>query len=378
MSNWAQIAAVDEEEEERNSPPKSMEIQKRKLRSHKQQQVAVKNSPTTTTIPSSSSPSTSSTLSSSPNSSAKHVSLDQLSFQVQEFANLVFSFEKMQQSSNSTNPDDKSRLKMRATRQKCLALSSEIESAVRSYGNQLSRLQGDLVVRKTIFHAPGSNTTQKQGQSSKNSWSMTTQNQGSDDEEDANTNYSLQMDQKKQMRQRQFEKLKANFEDLLSKFNRLNDTTRTTKAYDMNGDGEDELENGIVIKKRMPRGTAPPSAAPTLDQQQQMQLQKQKKIVLTKADWNTLDTEKMLADETFTQVREMEKDFLELHELFQDLNTLVHDQQTQIDIIHDNVTSSNKSVERGVENIKVATARTGLGPLKKVTNFITNIPRSVL
>jgi len=99
--------------------------------------------------------------------------------------------------------------------------------------------------------------------------------------------------------------------------------------------------------------------------QQQLQLKKKEKQkqqkeslksqgVLSASDSATLDVHKVIAMETNRELESLEADFLELHECFQDMNTLIKEQGESINIIYDNVSRAREDVEIGVEDIKAA------------------------
>lgn len=67
-----------------------------------------------------------------------------------------------------------------------------------------------------------------------------------------------------------------------------------------------------------------------------------------------LDTEEALQRERLQGVVEIESQMGELKSMYQDFNTMVHDQQAGLDITETNVDKSTKHVERGVVELKKA------------------------
>jgi hypothetical protein len=67
-----------------------------------------------------------------------------------------------------------------------------------------------------------------------------------------------------------------------------------------------------------------------------------------------LDTEEALQRERLEGVVEIEGQMGELKSMYQDFNTLVHDQQAGLDMTEQNVDKSTKHVERGVVELKKA------------------------
>lgn len=69
-----------------------------------------------------------------------------------------------------------------------------------------------------------------------------------------------------------------------------------------------------------------------------------------------LDTEEALQRERLHGVVEIEGQMGELKSMYQDFNAMVHDQQAGIDMVDQNVDKSTKHVERGVVELKGASA----------------------
>ena len=67
-----------------------------------------------------------------------------------------------------------------------------------------------------------------------------------------------------------------------------------------------------------------------------------------------LDTEEALQRERLQGVTEIESQMGELKSMYQDFNTMVHDQQSGLDMTEGNVDKSTKHVERGVVELKKA------------------------
>lgn len=97
------------------------------------------------------------------------------------------------------------------------------------------------------------------------------------------------------------------------------------------------------------------------------QQQKQIKLLLSSADKSTLELEYMIASETNREIKELERNYLELHECFQDLNTMIKEQDQSFNVILDNLEQANKNVEMGVEDIKISKSMTAVGGIQSLT-----------
>jgi hypothetical protein len=103
----------------------------------------------------------------------------------------------------------------------------------------------------------------------------------------------------------------------------------------------------------------------------QLQEQEKKlKFILSSADQSTFQTELAIADETNKELRELELEFLEVHEAFQDLNYMIKDQQHGINIIMHNVDQANQHILAGIENIREAKNLTAVGGVQNMARKV--------
>ena len=114
-------------------------------------------------------------------------------------------------------------------------------------------------------------------------------------------------------------------------------------------DEDDDDEDGDGMRAMM-------SQQLKMKQRQKMQDKKKKEKefthILSAADAATIDVEKAIALETNRELQNLESDFLELHELFHDMNTMIQEQGESLNVIYDNVEKAHHNIEMGVENIK--------------------------
>jgi uncharacterized protein (DUF849 family) len=107
--------------------------------------------------------------------------------------------------------------------------------------------------------------------------------------------------------------------------------------------------------------------------QKQIQVQEQEKkikFILSSADQSTFETEMQIASETNQELKELELDFLELHEMYKDLNLMVKEQQQGINIIMHNVETANEHVLAGIEHIKEAKNYTAVGGVQNMARKV--------
>jgi hypothetical protein len=94
-------------------------------------------------------------------------------------------------------------------------------------------------------------------------------------------------------------------------------------------------------------------------QQQQLHakeeaVENEPKFVMMEYTMNTINTVDVLAKEKLNDLKNLETDMNELHDLFINLKDIVQEQQEDLNIVETNVESSAALVEEGVENIKFA------------------------
>ncbi|EFC49404.1 syntaxin [Naegleria gruberi] len=96
-------------------------------------------------------------------------------------------------------------------------------------------------------------------------------------------------------------------------------------------------------------------------QQQQVQVQQQKeKFVLSQWDKNTIDVETAIAKETHEDLKRLETDYTELHGMYQDMHSIIIENQETLDSMLENVETANNHIDKGIDSVKKA---------KKLTRF---------
>lgn len=99
-------------------------------------------------------------------------------------------------------------------------------------------------------------------------------------------------------------------------------------------------------------------------QQRKEQAQQQKvQFILSTADAETIEMEKKIALETKAELEAVEKDYAELHEMYEQMNYLIRDQGQGLNIIEKNIQQANEYVKEGTEYVKAASACTTTGIL---------------
>lgn len=93
------------------------------------------------------------------------------------------------------------------------------------------------------------------------------------------------------------------------------------------------------------------------DQQQKIQ------FILSTADAETIEMEKKIALETKAELEAVEKDYAELHEMYEQMNFLIREQGQGLNIIEKNIQQANEYVKEGTEYVKAASACTTTGIL---------------
>eukprot|EP00993_Chasmostoma_nieuportense_P002691 NODE_3464_length_962_cov_106.592814_g3315_i0.p1 GENE.NODE_3464_length_962_cov_106.592814_g3315_i0~~NODE_3464_length_962_cov_106.592814_g3315_i0.p1 ORF type:complete len:265 (+),score=90.24 NODE_3464_length_962_cov_106.592814_g3315_i0:69-863(+) len=71
-------------------------------------------------------------------------------------------------------------------------------------------------------------------------------------------------------------------------------------------------------------------------------------------DISTLDTEKAIQKEKLTDIKELEKDLLDLNVCYKEFNDTVHEQQHSLDHAQQHISDTNIAVEQGIEELKAA------------------------
>jgi t-SNARE complex subunit (syntaxin) len=99
--------------------------------------------------------------------------------------------------------------------------------------------------------------------------------------------------------------------------------------------------------------------------QEKIQEQKRKVISAKLVDWqqSTIDVENQIARESYETTKEMSGDYVQLQVLFKDFKSLVDENDAALDKIHTDVITARSNVERGVEEIKLASVERKKSPL---------------
>nr|AVP50004.1 syntaxin-PMe [Naegleria fowleri]CAG4715729.1 unnamed protein product [Naegleria fowleri] len=100
-----------------------------------------------------------------------------------------------------------------------------------------------------------------------------------------------------------------------------------------------------------------------LEQAKEQAQQKQIQFILSTADAETIEIEKKIAQETKRELEMVERDFAELHEMYEQMNFMLKQQGEGLNIIEKNIQQANEHVKEGTEYVKAASAMTGTGIL---------------
>ncbi|KAG2374019.1 hypothetical protein C9374_011098 [Naegleria lovaniensis] len=100
-----------------------------------------------------------------------------------------------------------------------------------------------------------------------------------------------------------------------------------------------------------------------IEQAKEQAQQKQIQFILSTADAETIEIEKKIANETKRELEVVERDFAELHEMYEQMNVMLRQQGEGLNIVEKNIQQANEYVKEGTEYVKAASAMTGTGIL---------------
>lgn len=307
------------------------------------------------------------------------MSMEQLSLEVQRFGNKVFHLDKLvQQMEELEQEQGDGHLSMNGRRSGGSGGDSD--------SGEVSRMRSRVSVERTTCEEIAERLKRQiedriSGRSSRDRRTMLMRDDDDVDDDDQGSGVvgsdRMLLEQKLAKRKRQLLKLKSQFEEMLLMLKRTEKRISTLerrrrqaqiqqsqKSTNLAGSArlsrrnsvdENEIEDdGLVVRRR---GDQYVKNDDSLQMQQQMQMRKPK-FQLSRADFNTVETERMIALETHEEISKLEAEFRDLHECFSDLRFLVQEQDEGINLMESNVKTAHRDVERAVENVRVAKSRT--------------------